>query len=59
MQIANSKQNLSENVKNKNNKKATKEVEKTVIYKVDIAAKLYVFLKFNPILLVLPCQQNE
>jgi hypothetical protein len=44
------KQNSQENVAKKNNKPATKLVEKSVIYKVDITANLYVFLKFNAIL---------
>jgi formate/nitrite transporter FocA (FNT family) len=50
IETANAKQNCQEKVANKNNKPATKPVEKSVICNVDITAKVYVFLKFKGIL---------
>ena len=55
----NATQNCHEKVKNNSIKTLTKAVEKIVIYKVVIAAKVQVFLKFNPIILVLLCQSQS
>jgi hypothetical protein len=49
MEIANTREIDNENSSKNHNKIARKPEEKTVMYKVEIIAKVYVFLNFNTI----------